>query len=124
MGENKDFKLMMELFKEKPEFRDPVKGPELLAAEMRKSKGGQDKETVTLEEAKQMQDDAVKAEQDRIKSIDEGLSNSHANAQETEGTPEYKQALNTFIMAGKRKGQTWTESDYKTIIEHNRKNST
>lgn len=128
MAENPDFKLMMELLRDNPSFRDPNSGPELLAAEMKKrnsagTTGKPNKDGYTQEELDQAKADAIKAEQERLSRIDTGLSNSTVNAPDVPGTPLYKEGLRLFIMAGKRKGQTWTEADYKDTLQHGKKAS-
>ncbi len=117
-AENKDFALMMDLMHEDPKYRDKVTGPGLLAAEMRERKSvkSTDKETYTKEEVEQMKKDAIDAEQKRIASIDQGLTDSSVTPTAGANTPEYKEGLRVFQMAGKRKGQTWTEQDYKEIL--------
>ena len=119
-ADNKDFALMMELFKEDKKYSDPNTGPELMSVEMKKRKSGKEsKETFTKEEVDQMKKEAIEAEQQRVASIDQGITSSVANTI-SDSTPEYKEGLRVFIAAGKRKGMAWTDKDYKEILKYGR----
>ena len=124
--ESEDYKLMMEIMQDDPKYRDPVKGPQLMADEIRKRKSESGKEKSKLfteEEVKQREADAVKREQDRQKSIDLGLGSGGGGTGGgfSSDDPLYRQKLELFIKAGKRKGQTWTEKDFKETLEYGKK---
>lgn len=117
-GEVPDFKLFMDIMGTDQKYLDPVEGPKLLLAEMTNRKSGK---TYTAEEVETMKKDAIAKEQERIGSIDQGISNSAMNEPNNPGTPLYKQGLALFIKAGKRKGQVWTEKDYRDTLDYGAK---
>ena len=101
---NKDYALMMEIFKEDKKYSDPTNGPDLMAKEMkkRKAESKDNKEVYTKEEVDQMLADAAKAEQDRIASIDTGIKNSGVDSEKLFDNPIVKQQWNAWVAASKR----------------------
>lgn len=113
MGENPDFKRMMDIIKTDPKY---TKDPNLLLAEMRKSPE-QKKSSFTQEELEKKIEDAVMKERNRINSVDVGITSSDSGfVPPASNDPMYNQGLKLFIQAGKRKGKDWTEKDYKETL--------
>ena len=128
MGENDDFKMMMNVIKENPSFSNPENGPELLAAEMKRRKtqtqSNVDKTTFTKEDVEMAKQQAAEAERQRLASIDTGLTSSVTTATLSKGSPIYQEGLKLFIQAGKRRGHQWTEKDYQDTLDYGKRNQT
>lgn len=119
MDENPDFKLMMDLINSNKEFSDPKnpQAPILLAKAMREKKSS-GKKTYTEEEVQKMVKEAQMKEDERLKSIDAGVSSTGlSNKKASSKDPMYQKGLELFLKASKTKGKNWTEDDYKKVLE-------
>jgi len=68
--------------------------------------------------------DAIKAEQDRIASIDSALTNSAVVEKVTEGSPLYKAQWAEWLKASKRPGAKgdWSKKEFEKVLQYGKDN--
>lgn len=120
--ESPDFKLMIDVVKANPKLND-TSSPSGLEALMKAMEAKRTKpKTYTEEQLQAAAKEAAKKEQDRLKSLDVGPTNTIKTPVDRT-TTEYKTGLKLYIEAGKRAGHDWTEKDYLAILAHGKKNN-
>lgn len=128
--ENKTFDEMMKIIESDPDkYTKSATSPELVMEEMEKrlSSDEDEKETYTKEDLEKARKEAAEAEQERIRSIDNGNPPSGPKGSKKtvknsfSESPNYQKGLDEFLKAGQKRGKKWTEQDYIEILEYRQK---